>query len=139
MQVVITFGYLLNLQNFASAAVSSTEPANFKYWGKDPRGVFNESIPVNDLPAPKFWDPQALRNAIAVEAPGQFTHLIQKLKRGEGISVLAWGSSITEGYGGCFNAGGVEYAKTRVRFLPRQYANSWCYITPHVSCTPKKQ
>ena len=48
----------------------------------------------------RFWTIQQLDNVHLTSAPSQFVPLLEKLDRGEGITVLAFGSSVTANMGG---------------------------------------
>jgi len=52
----------------------------------------------------RFWEQADLRRLRAVSQPEAWRPLLEKLRRGSAITVVALGSSITENFGGCFHS-----------------------------------
>lgn len=114
----------------ASQGAHSTPPSHFEYFAPNFNGSFggyDASQPAGRALADKFWDETLLREAALVESPRQLQPLLSKLRRGEPVSVMAWGSSVTADYGGCFNPGSVDYIRARVKRLPKTHAVGLCH------------
>ena len=67
-------------------------------------------------PIKRWWDVGVLERAVEVASYHQFVPLLEKLERGEPITVVAVGSSVTSDHGGCFNSS-AEALASRVQAL----------------------
>lgn len=73
----------------------------------------------------RFWTVQQLDAVHLTSAPSQFVPLLEKLDRGEGITVLAFGSSVTANMGGCFHSS-IEAIQRSVAHMPDVYMGRSC-------------
>lgn len=119
-----------------SRQVETTPPSKFVYFGTNFNGTYggyHPSYPTQAASAAKFWDEFDLREATLVESPYQLGPLLAKLKRGEPISVVALGSSVTADYGGCFNRGNLDVVRAHVKLLPMTHMMGKCSYVRDVS------
>ncbi|KAG2488905.1 hypothetical protein HYH03_012535 [Edaphochlamys debaryana] len=58
-----------------------------------------------------FWTQAQLDTGAAVHTPAQFVELIRKLEAGQPINVVAWGSSVTAEFAGCYSETGRTFMR----------------------------
>lgn len=66
----------------------------------------DDNMTKSGVPAQRLWDRGALRLAAPVLHFEQMRGFLAKLRGGQPVQVVAFGTSITADYGGCFGNGG---------------------------------
>ncbi len=85
-----------------------------KRMGKNPMSVSMLQV-QNALPPqpPRLWDFELLRHSLAVSHTEQLRPLLHKLNSGKPIVIVAFGTSITSDFGGCFHQDMAQLARLR--------------------------
>ena len=80
---------------------------------------------VHQLLGQRYWDVSNLDAAVWADGAAQFKPLLARLKSGQPVHVVFFGSSITQDFGGCFHYDDASLDKL-VHHLPLVYARKLC-------------